>query len=72
MEEQVSFTPKFSTSQEFTITLQGNTNEKPMCFDMPSNYTTEDVGVKSAVLKTSGNEKMHIDSWQTAQNYHHM
>jgi hypothetical protein len=32
----------------------------PVCFDMLLNYTTDDAGTKSVVIKTSSNEKMHM------------
>jgi hypothetical protein len=32
----------------------------PVYFDVPSNYTVDDKGVKSVLIKTSGNEKMRV------------
>jgi hypothetical protein len=44
--------------QEVTITLGGNAEEMPVYFNMPSSYTTDDVGAKSVAIKTSGNENI--------------
>jgi hypothetical protein len=48
-----------------------NSNEMPVYFDVPSNYTVHD-GTKSVVIKTSNYEKIHvaclvagISRWQT-------
>jgi hypothetical protein len=50
--------------QEVTITLGAMSEE------MPSNYTINDIGGKSVVIKISGTEKMQVNAklteWQTA------
>jgi hypothetical protein len=58
--EQVFFTAKVFTLQEVTIVVQGNVDKMPLCFDMTSNYTTDDVGANYAIIRTSGNEKMWL------------
>jgi hypothetical protein len=50
-EEQVFFIAKVFTSQEITITLQGNVNEMSVYFDMQSNYTNDDADANSDVKK---------------------
>jgi hypothetical protein len=39
--------------QEVTITLRGNVDKIPVYFDMPSNYTINNVVAKSDVIKMS-------------------
>jgi hypothetical protein len=58
MQELVFFRARVFTLQEVTIILQGTADKIPLCFDMLSNYTIDDVGAKSAITRTSGNEKM--------------
>jgi hypothetical protein len=48
--EQVSFYSDIL--QEVTIMLWSNVDEIPVYFNMPSNYTTNDVDADSAVIKT--------------------
>jgi hypothetical protein len=38
----------------------GNTDKTPVYFDMLSNYTIDETGVKSILIKTSGNERMLV------------
>jgi hypothetical protein len=57
-EEQVLSTAKVFIWQEVTITLQDNANKIPVHFDMPSNYTIDNVGAKSVVTKTLGKGKI--------------
>ena len=38
----------------------GNTDETPICLDMPCNYTVEQKGVKQVLFRTSGCEKQRI------------
>jgi hypothetical protein len=58
VEKQVFFTAKNFTLQEVTTTLWGNSDETPVYFNIPSNYTINDEGAKSVVMTISGNEKM--------------
>jgi hypothetical protein len=58
VEIQAFFTAKNVTLKEVTITHQGSANEMLAYFNIPSNYTVDDIGAKSTVSKTLGNEKM--------------
>jgi hypothetical protein len=42
--------------QEIAIVLWGNIDEVPVYFIVPTNYTIDDAGAKSVVIKSSGNE----------------
>jgi hypothetical protein len=54
------FTEKNFTLQEITIILQVNADEIPVYFNILSNYTIDNVGVQSVIIKTSGNENMRV------------
>jgi len=41
----------------FEIGQLGNVDEVPLTFDVPSNKTVDEKGVKTIMIKTSGNEK---------------
>jgi len=43
----------------FEIGQLGNMDEVPLTFDVPSNKTVDVKGVKTIMIKTSGNEKKH-------------
>jgi hypothetical protein len=58
--EEVFFLTKNFTLKEVTTTLRCSANEMPAYFTMPSDYTTDDTGAKSAVIKTSGKGKMQV------------
>jgi hypothetical protein len=51
MEKQVFCRVKNFTLQEVMITLLGTADEKPAYFDMSSNYTINDIGAKSIVIR---------------------
>ena len=38
----------------------GNAGETPVYFDMPSNTCVNEKGAKSILIKSTGNEKLHI------------
>jgi hypothetical protein len=40
--------------QEVTIILQDIADKMPLYFNMPVNYTLDDVGAISAIIRTSG------------------
>jgi hypothetical protein len=45
---------------DYLLSQIGNGDETPLYFDMPSNYTVDDTGAKSLIIKTSGHEKMQV------------
>jgi hypothetical protein len=47
-------------ANNYLLSQIGNADETPVYFDMSSNYTVDDKGVKSVLIKTSGNEKMGL------------
>jgi hypothetical protein len=47
-------------ANNYLLSQTGNADETPVYFDMPSNYTVDDKGVKSILIKTSDNEKMRV------------
>lgn len=65
-----SFTKKFIAFQQYVIGLHkghdyllsqmGNADDTPVSFDEPSNNIIEEIGTKSVIIKTLGNEKMCI------------
>jgi hypothetical protein len=62
VEERVFFIAKVFTLQKASITLWCTADKIPAYFDMTPNYTINyvNVGATSAVIQTSGNEKMHM------------
>jgi hypothetical protein len=60
VEEQVFFTTKVFILQKLTIILWDSVNEMPMYFDMPWNYTIDNVSIKSVAIQMSGNENMWL------------
>jgi hypothetical protein len=50
MEKQDLFIAKNLPLQEVTIILRGNDNDMPVYFEMPSNYTINDIGAKNVVI----------------------
>jgi hypothetical protein len=40
-------------ANNYLLNQIGNTDETPVYFDMPSNYTIDDTGAKSVLIKTS-------------------
>jgi hypothetical protein len=51
------FTAKVFILKEITVTLRDNADEMPVYINMPSNYTINNLNVKSVVIKAPGNEK---------------
>jgi hypothetical protein len=45
-------------ANNYILSQIGSADKTLGYFDMPSNYTIDDTGAKSALIKTSGNEKM--------------
>jgi hypothetical protein len=44
----------------YLLSRTGNTDKTPVYFDMSFNYTVDDIGAKSVLIKTLGNEKMQV------------
>jgi hypothetical protein len=44
----------------YLLSQIGNTDETSVYFDMPSNYTVDETGIKSVLIKMSGNKKMRV------------
>lgn len=65
-----NFSSKGTALQQYVIGLHkghdhllsqmGNADETPVSFDEPSNNVIEEIGTKSVIIKTLGNEKMCI------------
>lgn len=45
---------------DYLLSQMGNADETPVSFDEPSNNVIEEIGTKSVIIKTLGNEKMCI------------
>lgn len=61
LEEKIGSFQKFvihlRKQYDFELSQIGNMDETPVCFDIPSNRTVEQKGVKTVFIKTTGHEK---------------
>ena len=54
-----SYVIKLRKNTNFELSQIANINEVPLTFDVPSNRTVDQKGVKTVTIKTSGHEKTH-------------